>query len=270
MAMKKYWLSLFLCVTISALAIENLRLPDVRALSMGGNGVTLSSVYNPALLEYSSDKVVRLEYFNRYALKELGTITGSFQLPNRYLSTAFQLTSFGYEQYRQNMVRIELAKRLNSHWSVGVSFQYAWIQSELYEKMPARLSTDIGIVYSPMDKLLIGIMARDLPSVSISQKQLEVKELKSFEIQTGLTYEVIDRLLISAFAAVDESRRIKGGFGLEYVVWERFSLRAGMQTSPFLPCFGAGFRLKGFGIDAVALWHPVLGISSGVGLNYSF
>ena len=31
MAMKKYWLSLFLCVTISALAIENLRLPDVRA-----------------------------------------------------------------------------------------------------------------------------------------------------------------------------------------------------------------------------------------------
>ena len=202
MAMKKYWLSLFLCVTISALAIENLRLPDVRALSMGGNGVTLSSVYNPALLEYSSEKVVRLEYFNRYALKELGTITGSFQLPNRYLSTAFQLTSFGYEQYRQNMVRIELAKRLNSHWCVGVSFQYAWIQSELYEKMPARLSTDIGIVYSPMDKLLIGIMARDLPSVSISQKQLEVKELKSFEIQTGLTYEVIDRLLISAFAAM--------------------------------------------------------------------
>ena len=27
-------------------------------------------------------------------------------------------------------------------------------------------------------------------------------------------------------------------------------------------------RKKWFGIDAVALWHPVLGISSGVGLSY--
>ena len=268
--MKKY-IFIFEIISLFSLGATNpLRISDMRSGAMGGNGVTLSYLFNPAMLELSTSPVLSIEYFNRYAIKELGTVQGGFQFPNPLLSTGVQIVSFGYEQYRQNMVRIELAKRLNSHWSVGVSFQYAWIQSELYEKMPARLSTDIGIVYSPMDKLLIGIMARDLPSVSISQKQLEVKELKSFEIQTGLTYEVIDRLLISTFAAVDESRRINGGFGLEYVVWERFSLRAGMQTSPFLPCFGAGFRLKGFGIDAVALWHPVLGISSGVGLNYSF
>ena len=72
---------LFFCL-FPVSAEENLRLPDTRALALGGNGVTLSSFSNPALVQLSTDKVIHLEYFNRYALKELGSINGSFQYPN--------------------------------------------------------------------------------------------------------------------------------------------------------------------------------------------
>lgn len=68
---------LFICL-FPVSAEENLRLPDTRALALGGNGVTLSSFSNPALVQLSTDKVIHLEYFNRYALKELGSINGSF------------------------------------------------------------------------------------------------------------------------------------------------------------------------------------------------
>lgn len=100
---------LFICL-FPVSAEENLRLPDTRALALGGNGVTLSSFSNPALVQLSTDKVIHLEYFNRYALKELGSINGSFQYPNTYLSTGIHLASFGYERYRQNMARIFLGK----------------------------------------------------------------------------------------------------------------------------------------------------------------
>ena len=236
MAMKKYWFILLAGVVFPLFAGENLRVPDIRALGMGGNGVTLSSVYNPALLEFSPQSMVRLEYFNRYALKELGTVNGSIQYPNRFLSAALYLSSFGYDQYRQNRVRMALAKRLNPHWSVGVAFQYTWIQSELYTR--------------------------------IASKDIEIKELTTYEIQTGFNYEIINNLLITAFVSWNEMHQVRGGFGMEYVAWERFQVRAGVQTGPFLPCLGAGFKWKRFGMDAVALWHPVLGISSGVGLSY--
>ena len=80
---------LFICL-FSVSAEENLRLPDTRALALGGNGVTLSSFSNPALVQLSTDKVIHLEYFNRYALKELGSINGSsipeYLFVNRYSS----------------------------------------------------------------------------------------------------------------------------------------------------------------------------------------
>ena len=187
---------LFICL-LPVSAEENLRLPDTRALALGGNGVTLSSFSNPALVQLSTDKVIHLEYFNRYALKELGSINGSFQYPNTYLSTGIHLASFGYERYRQNMGRIFLGKQLNTRWMMGVSFQYSWIQSELYEEIPARLSTDIGIVYIPFDKLLIGCVARDLPSVRISTKDLNLKELRTYAVQIGFNWEVLNNLLIT-------------------------------------------------------------------------
>ena len=95
MAMKKYWFILLAGVVFPLFAGENLRVPAIRALGMGGNGVTLSSVYNPALLEFSPQSMVRLEYFNRYALKELGTVNVSIQYPIRFLSAALYLSSFG-------------------------------------------------------------------------------------------------------------------------------------------------------------------------------
>lgn len=231
---------LFICL-FPVSAEENLRFPDTRTLALGGNSVTLSSFSNPALVQLSIGKVIHLDYFNRYALKELGSINGSFQYPNAYLSTGIHLASFGYERYRQNMGRIFLGKQLNTRWMMGVSFQYSWIQSELYEEIPARLSTDIGIVYIPFDKLLIGCVARDLPSVRISAKDLNLKELRTYAVQIGFNWEVLNNLLITSFAGVDENHRIQGGFGVEYEVWSCFQLRAGLQADPFLPSLGVIF-----------------------------
>ena len=132
--MKKY-IFIFEIISLFSLGATNpLRISDMRSGAMGGNGVTLSYLFNPAMLELSTSPVLSIEYFNRYAIKELGTVQGGFQFPNPLLSTGVQIVSFGYEQYRENLARVAFSKRLNRHWAIGISFQYTWIQSELYEE----------------------------------------------------------------------------------------------------------------------------------------
>ena len=43
-------------------------------------------LFNPALVALNTDKVLHLEYFNRYGVKELGTVGIGFVYPNPLLS----------------------------------------------------------------------------------------------------------------------------------------------------------------------------------------
>lgn len=251
-------------------ATNTLRISDMRSGAMGGNGVTLSYLFNPAMLEFSTGSVLSIDYFNRYAIKELGTIQGGFQYPNSYLSTGVQIVSFGYEQYRENLARVAFSKRLNAQWVLGISFQYAWIQSGLYEESPSRLSTDIGMVYSPVENLLIAVSIRDLPSIRLSVKDRSINNFQSYNVDFGIHWYVLNNLLITGYVGIEENIQVQGGFGMEYYVWDYFALRGGIQAHPFLPSFGAGFRWQRFGVDVMAIWHTTLGISSGIGLSYSF
>ena len=47
-------------VPINIHAVDNLRIPDIRCLGMGGNGVTQSVLFNPALVAFHTDKVAQL------------------------------------------------------------------------------------------------------------------------------------------------------------------------------------------------------------------
>lgn len=253
-----------------AFASDNLRISTIKSLSIGGSGVVLDALSNPSVMELSESHSVGVEYFNRYGLKELGTVQGYFMYPNPCLSAGIHLSSFGYEQYRMMMVRTLLSKRLNRLWSVGISFQYACLQSELYEKSPARVSTDLGVVYNPFENLLIAVSVKDLPSFRLSGNELDINDLKSYDIEVGFNWKVMNALWITSYGAVDEQHDVMAGIGVESIVYSCFAIRAGIQTLPFLPSIGIGFYRHGFHFDAVAVWHPELGINSGIGLSYSF
>lgn len=83
--MKYLLLSLFAGVfSLYVHGVDNLRLPDVRSVGMGGNVATQSILFNPALIVDKEKKSIHLEYFNRYMLKELGTMSGSFIIRINY------------------------------------------------------------------------------------------------------------------------------------------------------------------------------------------
>lgn len=252
-------------------AADNLRIGDMRSLAMGGNEVTTSALFNPALVALSEKRSIHINYYNRFALEELGTVSGSFFLPNPILSGGIHISSFGYDAYRESLFRLLLGKQLSKRWTLGISIQYALLQTELFEDtQPAQLSTDVGLTYSPVNKLLIGLLIMNYPSVSIASESLENREFMYYLMQIGFQWQVINRVFISATLEGGEARAIGGGLGIEYKPFDDFSLRAGVKGSPILPSFGCGYRFSSFAVDAAAVYHPVLGMSTGVGFSYSF
>ena len=178
LAMRRFFVCLLVGMFsyVTSYGADNLRVPDVRSIGMGGNVGTRSASFNPALLALEEEKSIRLNYFNKYLLKELGTLSGSFYYPNPFLSLGFDISAFGYEAYREMMFRFSMGKRLGNRWALGVSFHYSFLQTEVLESTKARLSVDLGLTYSPFDKLLIGVFMINMPSISLGDKIITLSE----------------------------------------------------------------------------------------------
>lgn len=251
-------------------AVNNLRLVDTRSMGMGENGVTQSTLFNPALLVFVDKRSVSVDYYNRYHVKELGNLTGGVYYPNPLLSTAFQVSTFGYDGYRQTMFRFPLAKQLHEKWSLGISFQYKMLQTELIDEDVSSLAVDIGATYTPVHNLLIGVLITDYPSVLFKNKNLDIESFTSYFLQLGFQWKVINRVLIVGSVEVNSDTSVISYGGIEYIPYDSFAIRMGIRGEVLQPTFGVSYTYQRFTIDASAVYHSVLGFSNGVGIQYSF
>lgn len=269
--MKLLFIFLFLGVFRGAAeAVDNLRQPDVRSVGVGGNMVTQSVLFNPALIAERACKSIHIEYFNRYMLKELGTFSGSFYFPNPLLAAGVDISAFGFDKYREAMVRLALGKQLGERWSAGVAIHYSFLQSELLERGKSRLATDIGIIYKPLENLLTGVFIMNIPSLSLGDKSVEIDDFESYLMQIGFQWKIMNDLFIMGSLGANQSRSLTGNIGAEYQVLNAFFVRLGLRTMPLLPSLGVGYRFSRFAVDAAAIYHTVLGMCTGVGLSFHF
>ena len=261
---------LFLCLFPSLHAADNLRTADIRSIGMGGNEATASALHNPSLLALYERNTFRINYFNRYALKELGAINASVYLAGDVLPLGAEVSSFGYDAYRESMFRLLAARRLHSRWTLCVSLQYAFLQTELFEEQPAQLSADLGLTYAPFDNLLTSLLILNFPSASFGNESAGKKEFMYYLIRLGFQWQFINDLFISAALQAGEGGARGGSLGLEYVLSGDFSIRAGVKGAPLSPSFGFGYRLGDFSIDVAAVYHLPLGPGMGAGISFSF
>ncbi|MDR3140404.1 MAG: hypothetical protein LBU37_01545 [Tannerellaceae bacterium] len=261
---------LFFCPYIYAPAVNNLRIADVRSIGMGGSEAISSALFNPSLLALHANNSICTNHFNRYGVKELGAFNGSLYFPNRILSFGADVSTFGYGAYRESQLRLLLAKQLNEQWALGVGFQYAFLQTELFEDMAGLLSTDIGLTFAPVDNWLIGLLIMNMPSVRLGDESVEIKDFKTYLIQIGIRWEIIDNVFIVCAIENNDEQAVTGAAGMEYQPFTDFSIRTGIKGGPLLPSLGVGYCFSPFAVDVAIIYHPVLGVSSGIGLQFTF
>ena len=253
-----------------AAATDNLRIPDLRTLSIGGGGVTETPLLNPALLALRKESRLYANYYNRYSVSELANASGGLYFANDILPAGFEITSFGYDQYRESLFRLSAGKRIARKWSLGIAIQYAMIQSELFEEHSGRISSDIGIAYRPVENVLTGLSLLHFPSVQTGDKAFDNTHIAPFSVRIGFNCEIMNFGIITGSLENSRETPLTGAFGLEYPAFDDFRIRAGIRTAPLSPSFGIGYRIAGFMADAGMVYHAVLGASMGVGISFSF
>ena len=270
--MDKRFIILFSCCMICCIskATDNLRIPDVRTLGMGGIGTAHSTLFNPSLLAFPAESELRIDYYNRYSLKELATISGGLCFRNNALPVGLHIASFGYDAYRESMFRFSVGKLLNENLAIGVSLQYALLQSELFETSASRLSADIGASLRVVDNWLITVSANNFVSKTIQSENIDSERIATWATELGVNWQFINSLLITAGVKRNEETPLGAAFGIEYQPFTDFQLRAGLSSAPFRPSLGIGYRFSMITADVVMIYHPILGISMGLGLSYSF
>jgi len=256
------------CLPVSA--IDNLRIPDLRTLSIGGGGVIETPLYNPALLAVLTQHRLYANYYNRYSVSELATVSGGFYFINAILPVGLEITSFGYDEYRESLFRFSMGKQIAEKWTIGVAGQYMLLQSLLFEENSGRVSTDVGITFKPVENVLTGLSILHLPSAKVGDKNVENKHITPYSIQAGFNWKIINTVLITGSAEHSEEDLVSGSFGMEYMPFDNFRIRAGLRSSPLKPSFGIGYQLVDIHLDAGMLYHPVLGVSLGFGLSFNF
>ncbi|MDF9830476.1 hypothetical protein [Parabacteroides sp. PF5-6] len=268
----RFWYLMILWFGFSfySYSTDNLRFADMKTLALGNNGATESVLFNPSLIALSERKTLKINYFNKYQLKELGSVSAAFLYPNRLLPVALHINSFGYDAYRESLFRISVGKILNKRWAVGVGIHYSLLETDLYEERRGRIATDIGASFRPFDNLLIGMLILNTPSVRIQTKEVENDIFTGYVLQLGFRWEIINNLLITGNMGTCEAEELTGALGVEYQAFSSFYLRAGVQAEPLLPGFGVGYGFASFTLDLATVYHPVLGMSTGIGLSYSF
>ena len=259
-----------LLINVSAKAIDNLRIPDLRTLSLGSGGVTETPLYNPALLAVQTHNRLYANYYNRYSVSELASVSGGVYYLNDILPVGLDIASFGYDQYRESLFRLSVGKRIAEKWTVGIAVQYAILQSELFEETSGRLSSDIGITFRPVENVLTGLSILHLPSIKTGDKNIDNEHIAPYSIHFGFNWNVINTVLITGSLNNSKDYRIAGAFGMEYMPFDDFKIRAGISSSPLRPSLGVGYRIARIDIDIGMIYHSVLGVSTGIGLSFSF
>ena len=104
----------------------------------------------------------------------------------------------------------------------------------------------------------------------IGDKDIEIEDFNYYLIQISFQWEIINSLLIIGSVGTENENLVVGNLGLEYTAFDSFFIRAGIQTAPLLPSLGIGYNFSCFTIDVASIYHPILGMSTGLGLSFSF
>lgn len=260
---------LLLLVCAPVFGGDYVRTPYTRSLGMGMYGVTQSVLFNPALISLSSKKELSTSYYNRYAMKELGTISASFLYPNKILDTHMAISSYGYDAYRESMLLVSVSKMLGKRFTLGAAITYRFLQTEVMDELPSQLAVDLGVTYRPVKDLLLGISVLNYPSV-VMNKHEEMNVISGYSLQAGFAWQFLPQLLLVGEVINTKETDVKGSLGIEYELVDNLYVRAGVITGPLIPSMGVGYSFSLFTIDVAVTYHQLLGISTGAGLKVIF
>lgn len=178
------------------------------------------------------------------------------------------INQYGFDIWQEQKIGLALAKKLGKQWSLGVGLHYH--STRFNHPQFANLhgvSTEIGVLYKPSTNLSTGFHV--LQPFSFYTKDAYKRWIRP-RARAGFAWQMYDYLELSGELSISDQIPPAAGIGLEYRSGNQVNLRLGYLSSPSQLSFGLGYELKNSVIDAAFSWHPQLGFTPSLSMNYAF
>ncbi len=259
---------LFLLASLGV-AGQDMELINARSRAMGGSlfaGAGPEAFWqNPAGMADIPKNLVSLVSESRFA--GAGIQQGGTGLALKAGQGAFSLGWHygGYARYSQNKISLAYAMPLGNAISIGLRFNYLLTMVSEYGNEQG-ITAAAGIIYHPQEQWQAGLYI-DNPSFGKSFSNGTPYPVRA---AFGLQWQSSDNLLFTLALYDEFGSHPEFKAGMEYTLQEKLFLRTGFSSDPFQWSFGAGYVMNRFCTDAAVSFHPVLGFTPSISLNYEW
>ena len=224
-----------------------------------------SLFHNQAGLAFFSDPKVGIHHKQGF-IKQLSHQALGVVLPAGNGSIGGSFTYFGFSAYHEIKTGLTYSMLLDEKLAGSVQLDYFYTHIDGYYGNGHVVSSELGLIYLPFDKLYIGThVFNPLPSSQLGQG----KKLPTI-FRIGAAYQVQQELLVTLESEKNLVKAFRMKAGLEYEIIDAFFLRTGITTNPVMNSFGIGYTWKEMVLDVSFTRHMILGFSPQFSLNYSF
>ena len=240
-----------------------------RGMAMGDAAVSFSDINsifsNQAGLAYLEKTEVILFAGQKYFVNDIRNIAVAVAYPSQLGTFGLNIQYYGFEDYNEQKIGINYARKLTQNLSLGVQFNYIGFRIPEYGTK-GLISVEIGVRSQILKQLIIAAHISNPIQIEVVDGE-NLPTLFNF----GVAYLPSKKLTITAEAEKDIEFPVSVKFGLEYQLVEPVFIRLGISTEPTSLSFGMGFIIKEkLKIDAATGYHQTLGFSPALSIQVAF
>ncbi|WP_417265862.1 hypothetical protein [Brumimicrobium sp.] len=231
-----------------------------RVGALANNGVTFVDAFsfhhNPGALGFIEQGSAGISYESRYALKELQSQSVAVAVPLKVGVISVGGQFYGYDTYRTTRAGLGYSMKLSEKISAGVQFNYLGMNLGAYYGSKHGISAEVGALAKLNNKVSLGFSVVNLGRAKLS----EFKDDRfGTLLRLGISYQLIEELLIVAEVEQEVTHDTRLRAGLEYHPIDLLYIRAGVQGAPMDFSFGIGLKYERFKLDLSTQYNQVLG-----------
>jgi hypothetical protein len=252
------------CLAVISAYPQSLRYPQAAPwLGQGAYSYHFTDVFscmaNQAALANLTRASAGVFAERRFLQEKLNSYQAMIALPTKLGGWGIAAQYLGSGAYNESQLGLAYGKKLG-RVDLGVQFNYAMIRASGYGSAGTPI-VEIATLWHITDRVHIGMQVFN-PSGGKYGKQQQEKMAWVYKMGGG--YEVSEKLLVSADIIKAEEKPVTVQAGLQYILDNRFFMRAGITTQTTTPWLGAGWCWKNIRADITGSYHPQLGISPGL------
>lgn len=230
---------------------------DARDFALGGLTCSFESI---------SRQTLECTYLMPYQLEELSIRKIEYQ--KRVLGLEGKIGWFqaGNLDWMENYFTFYMGKKLSEQFHIGIAV--ALILHENTEETSSGFFAEVDCHYMLSEKLGIGLNLLN-PSGALlhyANRTIPLSSSGSLAIQ----YAPSKKCLLYGEVNTWINRLPIGRMGFEYALSDVFLLRLGFSNKPLMPSWGMGGSIQQFSYSWGGNLHPILGMSNGFTLKYTW